>query len=334
MPVRNEADFIHRSLGSVLAQSYPDALLDVIVADGMSSDGTRETVAAMAAESGIPVNVVDNPGLTAPCGLNAAIAKATGDVVIRVDGHCEIDRDYVKNCVRHLEGGEADGVGGPIETIGETPVAEAIAAAMSSKFGVGGSAFRCVDDRAIYVDTVAFPAYRRDIFSRIGLFNEELVRNQDDEFNFRLRKSGGRILLSPDIRSRYYSRGTLRLLWRQYLQYGFWKIRVMQLHPRQMSLRHFAPAAFVAGTLILAIAAIFIPAFRYVGIVAAAAYLAAGLVSAVYSIRKVRLWTIPILPLCYFILHFSYGLGFIGGLFHFRSHWRTADSGPALNDRA
>ncbi|MEO8042323.1 MAG: glycosyltransferase family 2 protein, partial [Acidobacteriota bacterium] len=239
MPVYNEQAFIERSLRAILAQSYPKELMEIVIADGMSIDDTRSLIQSISAGSEIPVKVVDNPKQIAPTGLNCALKVARGDVVIRVDGHCEIDREYVANCVTILQAGTADGVGGPIETLGETPVARVVALAMSSPFGVGGSAFRTVKDREMYTDTVAFPGYTRRIIEKVGPFNEELVRNQDDEYNFRIRKSGGRILLSPTIRSRYYSRGTFRSLWRQYFQYGFWKVRVMQLHAGQMSLRQF-----------------------------------------------------------------------------------------------
>ena len=166
---------------------------------------------------------------------------------MRVDGHCEIASDYVRRCVEHLRRGEADGVGGSIETIGATPPSRAIALAMSSRFGVGNSAFRTERAATHLVDTVPFPAYTREMMRRAGPFDEELVRNQDDEFNFRIRELGGRILMAADVRSRYESRGSLRSLARQYFQYGYWKVRVMQKHPRQMSARHFVPAAFVSA---------------------------------------------------------------------------------------
>ena len=240
MPVRDEAGFIERSLGAVLAQDYPAGRMEVIVADGMSRDATRDLVRA-AADRDPRVRLVDNPGRIAPTGLNAALAQARGQVLVRVDGHCEIAPDYVSRCVAHLSGGEADGVGGPLETIGETPVAQVIALAMSSGFGVGGAAFRTRKGWTGLVDTVAFPAYTRAATDLAGPYDEELVRNQDDEYNYRLRERGARILLAADVGARYFSRGTVRSLFRQYLQYGFWKVRVLQKHPRQMSLRQFIP---------------------------------------------------------------------------------------------
>jgi succinoglycan biosynthesis protein ExoA len=241
---------------------------------------------------------------------------------VRVDGHCEIAPDYIENCVFHLQKNEAEAVGGPIETIGETLTAKAIAVAMSSNFGVGGSAFRCVDDREMYVDTVAFPGYKREIFDKIGMFNEELVRNQDDEFSYRLRKLGGKILLAPDVRVRYYSRSSLKSLWRQYFQYGYWKVRVLQLHPKQMSLRQFVPFAFVAGIIFLTFLSLFSQFGRWTLIAFISLYLLANLAATVKSAARVSLPALPIVSLSFAILHFSYGFGFLTGLFAFSRKWR------------
>ena len=213
----------------------------------MSTDRTRDIVGTY--EAAHPnVRLIDNPGRIVATGLNRAIAQANGDILVRVDGHCEIAPDYVSHCVRRLQDG-VDGVGGPVETIGETPCARAIATAMSTRFGVGDSAFRTTSDKTMPVDTVPFPAYSRATVDRAGPFDEELVRNQDDEYNYRLRKMGATIFLAAEIRSRYYSRSSLKSLWRQYYQYGFYKVRVMQKHPRQMRLRQFVPPIFAAALL-------------------------------------------------------------------------------------
>jgi cellulose synthase/poly-beta-1,6-N-acetylglucosamine synthase-like glycosyltransferase len=174
LPIRNEAHYIARSLGAVLAQDYPADRMEVMVVDGMSTDGTREIVESMRADSP-RVQLIDNTGRIAPMALNAAIARARGEIIVRVDGHCEIERDYVRRCVEHLRNDGVDGVGGPLQTIGESFVARGIAVAMSSTFGVGDSAFRTVSNKTMLVDTIAFPAYTRDIVERVGLFDEELV---------------------------------------------------------------------------------------------------------------------------------------------------------------
>ena len=316
MPVRDEAAYIERSLGSVLAQDYPAGRLEILVVDGMSRDGTREYVAA--AQAARPtLRLLDNPRGIVPPGLNIGIAQARGDIIVRVDGHCEIAPDYVRRCVEHLLVDGVEAVGGPIETIGETDEAQAIALAMSSWFGVGGSAFRTINDRPMLVETVAFPAYTRETLHRLGPFDEELVRNQDDEYNYLLLKSGGRILLSPDIRSRYYSRGNLRKLWRQYYQYGFWKVRVMQKHPRQMRWRQFVLPVFVAALLGSSLFALFLRPFRYLLAIILVLYATANLGASLSLGRAHGLRHVPRLLLIHPILHLSYGLGFLAGLWHF-----------------
>jgi len=324
MPVRNEAAYIARSLGAVLAQDYPADCLEILVVDGMSNDGTRQAVLAQAAADP-RVRLLDNPAGIVPPGLNIGIGQARGEIIVRVDGHCEIASDYVRRCVQHLlaghDGAPVEAVGGPIETIGETDEAAAIALAMSSWFGVGGSAFRTIKDRPLLVETVAFPAYRRATLQRLGPFDEEMVRNQDDEYNYRLLKSGGRILLSPDIRSRYYSRGSLRSLWRQYYQYGYWKVRVMQKHPRQMRVRQFAPPAFVAGLLGSAALGLVLRPFRRLLGAVLALYLAANVVASLSLGREHA----PRLLVIHPILHLSYGLGFLVGLAHFAGRFAAPD---------
>jgi succinoglycan biosynthesis protein ExoA len=322
MPVRNEVDFIDRSLKAVLAQNYPPDSMEIIIADGLSTDETRAHIENLKLTTEIPIIIVDNPERIAPSGMNRAIAKSVGEIIVRVDGHCEIEPDYVANCVKYLQDGRAEGVGGPIETLGETLQAQAIAIVMSSTFGVGGSAFRTVNDREMYVDTVAFPGYKREIFEKIGFFNKELVRNQDDEFNYRLRKNGGRILLAPDIRSRYYSRSNFKSLWRQYFQYGYWKIRVFQLHPKQMSWRQFVPFAFVSTIFFLSLLSIFSTVGRLALIFVLGLYLLANLAATSKSATRIKPIGLPFVFIGFPILHLSYGLGFIAGLIAFWRRWR------------
>jgi glycosyltransferase involved in cell wall biosynthesis len=330
MPVRNEEDFIERGLRAVFAQTYPSKLLEIIIADGESDDSTHEIIGRLRTETDIPIKLINNPKRIAPTGLNIAIGEATGEIVVRVDGHCEVEPDYVANCVKHLQTGKAEGVGGPIETIGETLQAEAVAIAMSSKFGVGGSAFRTINDREMYVDTVAFPGYKKSTLQKVGKFNEELVRNQDDEFNYRIRKMGGKILLSPDIRSRYYSRSTFKSLWRQYYQYGYWKIRVLQLHPKQMSLRQFIPFAFVSTLVFLGFLSIFFGIARWALLLTLGLYFVANIAATIKEGQRTSLKALPYIFLSYCILHISYGLGFISGFFAFRNRWSKNDNIKAL----
>ncbi len=325
LPIRNEARYITRSLSAVMGQDYLADHMEVIVVDGMSTDGTREIINSFQAR--YPnVQVIDNPSKIVPTGLNAAIERASGEVFIRVDGHCEINRDYVRRCVEHLQNDGVDGVGGPIETVGETSLARIIAVAMSSPFGVGNSAFRTVKNRTMLADTIAFPAYTRSIMEQVGHFDEELVRNQDDDYNYRLRKIGAKILLAADVRSRYYSRSSIHSLWRQYFQYGYWKVRVMQKATRQMRLRQFVPALFVA-TLVLSL--LITPLSLMAGWVFAltlGSYALANIGASVLTARKQDWRLLLALPLCFATLHLAFGFGFLAGLVRFWNRWRDRES--------
>jgi glycosyltransferase involved in cell wall biosynthesis len=319
MPVRNEEDFIARSLSSVLRQSYPSDRFEVIVVDGSSQDSTPRIVREQAATAAPRVELLDNPREVVPISLNMGLKEAAGDIVVRVDGHCEIPSDYLHRCVTLLQELDADCVGGRLETIGEGSMANAIAVAQGSRFGVGGVAFRSAS-RAGYVDTLAFGAYRREVFDRIGVFDEELVRNQDDEFNFRLTQSGGRIWLDPTLVSRYYSRPTLRRLWKQYREYGFYKVFVIRKHHAVPAFRHLVPVAFVSALAVGAIGSVVSRSPKPMGVVVMPWLGGAIVASVVDGRRNPRL--APLLLPVYATLHLAYGLGFLQGL-------RAPTRGPA-----
>lgn len=320
LPIRDEAGFIARSLGAVLAQDYDPRRMEVIVADGMSRDDTRAIVRRCAAAvPEIPVSIVDNPAGIVPTGMNAALAAARGEVVVRVDGHTIVAPDYVRRCVEALERSGAQNVGGRMTAVGEGPFARAVAAATSSRFGVGGARFH-YSDREEWVDTVYMGAWPRAVLEDLGGFDPEMVRDQDDELNYRLRARGGRILLSPLIRSRYFNRPTLRSLARQYGQYGFWKVRVMQKHPRQMRPRQFAPpalAAALAGT--AAASLVWRPAAAALAAIAGA-YAAGNLAASAAAARRGPA-SPRLLPVAFAAMHLSYGFGFLAGLARFWNRW-------------
>jgi hypothetical protein len=207
-----------------------------------------------------------------------------------------------------------------MKSIGETKLAGTIAIGMSSPFGVGNSAFRTVSGRSMLADTVPFPAYTRKIVERAGFYDEELVRNQDDEYNYRIRELGGEILLAHDVNSTYFSRTSLIGLWKQYFQYGYWKVRVLQKHPRQMSLRQFVPPGFVLA-LFCSASVSFHPSLRPLFPGLLLIYLLANLSASVVTASK-RGWKyLQLLPVTYAILHLSYGMGFLIGLIKFANRW-------------
>jgi hypothetical protein len=276
---------------------------------------------------------VDNPGRIVPTGFNAALARAGGEVIVRVDGHTIIAPDYVSECVSALAASGADNVGGRMDAEGGGPVATAIALATSSPFGVGNSQFHYATGEH-WVDTVYLGAWPRTVFERIGPFDAEMVRNQDDEFNYRLNAAGGRILLTDRIRSRYYSRASLRTLFRQYRQYGLWKVRVLQKHPRQMRARQFVPPVFAAAVLGGAALAPVSRAGRSAWLGALAAYALAALGASLSLARRSSWRHLPVLPAAFAAMHAGYGTGFLAGLVKFRRRWgdRTGEVPTGTHD--
>jgi glycosyltransferase involved in cell wall biosynthesis len=319
-PIRNEEKYIGRCLDSLVRQTYDRSAIEILVVDGMSDDRTRDIVREY--QSRFPnIRLLDNPRKIVPCALNIGIAAASGRYILRMDGHASAAPDYVEQCVTALDFYGVDCVGGPIVSVNESATGKAIALAMSSPFGVGNSRFRTSNKRECLVDTLAFPAFKRAVFSRCGLFDEELVRCQDDEFNFRLRKFGGKILLTPKIKSCYYPRASFRKLWNQYFGYGFWKVRVLQKNFWQMQPRHFVPAAFVASLICGFSMSLLFPKLLPAMLFALVLYLlASGAAAAMVSRKNRGISPIKIL-LSFYILHFSYGGGFLWGLIKFARRW-------------
>ena len=320
VPIRNEAKYITDCLDRILIQEYPEERMEILIADGMSTDETRKIIRAYQ-QTRPQITLIENPGKIVPTGMNLALRRAKGDIIIRVDGHCIIAPDYIRNCVNHLSKDSIDGVSGPMETIGETQISETIALAMSSPFGVGNSEFRTTTGKTMLVDTIPFPAYTRRIIEKAGLYDEELVRNQDDEYNYRLRELGGKLLLADDVRSRYYSRGSLKKLWKQYFQYGFYKIRVLQKHPGQMSLRQFIPPSFVLSILVSLLLALTTSWGKWLFFLIALSYLIANISASVITASKKGWKHLPLLPVTFLIIHLSYGCGFLAGLVKFWNRW-------------
>ena len=322
IPCRNEADHIENCVRSIFAQQVGRVEMELVIADGMSSDGTRDVLNRLALQNR-QLRIVDNPGRIVSSGLNAAIRAAQGEVIIRMDAHTEYAPDYVHQCLSVLDETGADNVGGPWVARGSGYVGLAIAIAFQSPFGVGGARGHDPQFEG-ELDSVYLGCWRRNIFERIGYFDEELVRNQDDEFNLRLVRSGGRVWQSPRIRSWYQPRGSLKDLFRQYFQYGYWKVRVIQKHRLPASIRHVIPAAFVASLVILAAASPFgvLPAYTLLALIAT--YGLGLAVASVVTAARSGLRFLPILPLVFACYHLSYGAGFLIGLWDFNIRGRSS----------
>jgi glycosyltransferase involved in cell wall biosynthesis len=312
IPCRNEEMYIARCINSVLSQDYAAACIDILVCDGMSTDLTRTIVAGYTKKQK-NVQILDNFQKTTPFALNLGISNSNSDVVIILGAHSEILPDYVSSCVEILFSSEDIGcVGGIIENRVENFYSNPIAAAMSSPFGVGNASFR-TGLKVGYVDTVAFGAYKRSVFNKIGLFDEELVRNQDDEFNFRLIKSSLKIYLSKNIRSIYYVRSSFANLFRQYFQYGYWKVYVNKKHKVITSGRQLAPFFFVLFILLGCIASAFSHLFFFIYCFALFIYIVSAFIMALFT-RKAN---VSLIVYSFFILHFGYGLGYWKGFMDF-----------------
>lgn len=315
VPCRNEAAHIDQFFASMLAQEIPaDTERELLVADGASTDGTREVLERYAARHDW-IRIIDNPERVVSTGLNRAIANSSGDVIIRMDVHAHYAPDYVQQCLAVLEESGADNVGGPAQTRARGYMQQAISTAYHSSFACGGARFHNVTFQGD-VDTVTFGCWRKQTFDKIGTFDEQLVRNQDDELNLRLVRMGGRIFQSPRIRCWYEPRASISALAGQYAQYGFWKVRVIRKHGSPASFRHLVPAIFVGSAMILALSSLFSSAAAWAFGGLLGTYTFANLVASVLACGWGRIRLLPVMPIVLVTYHISYGLGFLVGMLH------------------
>lgn len=318
IPCRNEEKFIGKCLDSIVVSDYSKDRLEILVVDGMSEDGTRTTVQSYARKY-LFIRLLDNLKKITPAAMNIGIANAKGEIIMRMDAHNTYPPNYISGLVGWLEKAQADNVGGVCFTVPatQTLMAEAIALALSHPFGVGNAYFRIGAKEPRWVDTVPFGCYRREVFDQVGMFDEELVRNQDDEFNLRLLKRGGRILLVPNIVSYYYARDSLCKLWRMYYQYGYFKPLVTRKVGGVLTIRQVIPAVFVLGLLVSGALA---PWTAYSGWALCAiifAYVVADLGSSIYVGFQRGVKGALATPFVFPVLHLSYGFGFLKGVLDF-----------------
>ncbi len=319
MPCRNEEGHVEQALRDALAQATPTFTVEVLVAVGPSKDRTAEIVQRMAAQHPA-IRYIDNPAGVVPHGLNAAIRAARGNHIVRFDAHSRYPADYVAVLVPALDRLHADNVGGVWETLpaNDGNEAWAIAQALSSPLGVGNAHFRLGAGEERSVDTVPYGCFRRELFDRIGYFDEELVRNQDDEHNGRIIRAGGRIFLLPQVRIRYFARDRIAKLWRMYREYGLFKPLVNLKLGAPATLRQFAPPLFVlalfGGPLLALIAWWMIRPWLALVLLY---FGALTLVSLRLAAKAHRPRAFPWLVIAFATVHVSYGIGYWQGLWRF-----------------
>ncbi len=327
IPCYNEQATIRQLLEAIYHQTFPRAEMEVVVADGLSEDATREEIAGFQSEHPeLPVRIVDNTGRNIPSAVNCGIRASIGDTIIRMDAHSQPYPDYVERCLSALDADLGDNVGGvwEIKPGGKGWIAESIAIAAAHPLGVGDAGYR-IGTQASAVDTVPFGAFRRSLIDKIGLFDESLLTNEDYEFNTRIRQSGGRVWLDPEIVTVYYARSSLRELARQYWRYGYWKFRMLRRYPDTLRWRQALPPLFVASLIGLFLLAWWPLARLLLGLeltLYISVLLFAGMLS---SVDKQKLYHFAGLPLSIATMHLTWGAGFLWSMI--MSIWENRSNG-------
>ena len=317
IPCYNERGTIHLLLDALHGQTYPLAAMEVIIADGGSTDGTVTAIVNWQSQNpSLAVILVPNPQRSIPAALNHAITAANGEIIIRLDAHSKPNPTYVEHIVTLLQKNQADNVGGvwDIQPSNDHWIARSIAAAAAHPIGVGDARYRFTDKPA-FVDTVPFGAFYKTLVDEIGMFDETLLTNEDYEFNTRIRQRGGKIWLDPQIRAVYYARGDLKALAKQYWRYGYWKWQMLRRYPETLRWRQALPPLFVLGMLILIPLAFFFSTMAWLLLAVLGLYLFVLLmVGLQLAIKQKRVAFVLGVPLAIACMHFSWGSGFLWGL--------------------
>lgn len=316
VPCRNEEKFISKCLDSVLANDYPKDNLEILVIDGMSQDKTREIIKKYARQYPF-IKLLDNPKYITPCALNIGIGQSKGEIIVRMDSHATYEKDYIRKCIDYLGKYKADNVGGIIKTVssGNTLMAKSIAICMGSGFGAGNSYFRVGAEKPIEADTVFGGCYRKEIFDKIGLFNESLKRSQDMEFNMRLKGAGGKIILAPDIVAYYYPSSKLKDFFLHNFNDGIWATYPLKFVKMPFRPRHYVPLVFVSALIISFLLGLFFRPFSYIFSGIIFLYVLAVLYSAIkVFLKEKKAAYLLSLPVVFAARHIGYGLGSIAGI--------------------
>jgi succinoglycan biosynthesis protein ExoA len=311
MPCRNESQHIAACVRSILGQERPPGGIEVIVVDGVSDDGTREILETLAKEYP-ELRVVDNPRRITPCAMNEGIREARGQYIAILGAHCQYASDYLSTCVALLhEHPEVCCVGGPAVSTGKGLFGQAVAAAMSHPVGIGNAKHRYPTYEG-YAEGACYPVFRREVFEKVGFYDEMLVRNQDDELNYRLAKHGEKIFISPRARYSYFIRETPSRLFRQYFEYGYWRVAVLRKHRIPASLRQIVPPLFMGIMVTSVIVGLSLPGWWRLTAAAIPMLYAVTLLSVGITQSGKTGWRVALLfPVAAAIMHVAYAMGFV-----------------------
>lgn len=315
IPILNEEKYIANCIESILEQDYPKEKLELVLVDGISSDDTLAIIERY--KSYCPfIKVYSNPQKTVQFALNIGIMNAKGKYIVRMDAHSEYVADYVSKCIEFLEKTNAFDVGGPMIAKGKNDIQKVVAAAYHSPFALGGGKFH-IENFEGYADTVFLGAFRKQDLIDIGLYDERLPRSEDDDLTFRINEAGYKVYITPQIKSVYYPRDSYSSLFKQYFEYGLWKVAVIKKHKKPARISHLIPLLFILFLLFFGLGSLIFRPIRYIFVIVMCLYI---VLDVFFSFKnkyinsfknKLRLMYV------HFVLHFSYGIGFLIGIFKF-----------------
>ncbi len=318
VPILNEEKYIKNCLDSILLQNFPNDRLEIILVDGNSWDGTVEIIEPYIKKYEF-IKLFQNPKKTVQHALNIGIQNAAGKYIVRMDAHAFYEPDYISKCVEYLEKTGADNVGGPTRVKGKTKIQKIIASSYSSPFALGGSKHYSETFEG-YADTVSWGAFKRQTLIDVGLYDPQLPRSEDDDLNFRIIKNGGKIFITPQIKSIYYPKDSFVALFKQYFNYGLWKVAVTKKHRRPLRVLHLIPMLFVAFLVLFGALSFVSKFFAAVFFAVVCLYLALSIFFAFKNENAKSVTDKLGLVWTHFVLHSAYGLGFWMGIFKF---WNT-----------
>ncbi len=320
IPVLNEKNYISGCLDSLLNQDYPKSDLEIILVDGGSTDGTIDIINSYTQKYNF-IKLFFNSKKTVQYAMNIGIENAVGEYIVRMDAHAWYSQDYISECIEYSEVTHAQNVGGTTVVKGKSKVQRVIAAAYGSPFALGGSSHYDKNYEG-YTDTVAWGTFKKEYIVKLGMYDERLPRSEDDDLNFRITESGGKIFVTPKIKSIYYPKDSFKKLFKQYFDYGKWKVAVIKKHKKPSRVAHLVPMLFVMFLIIFGISSVLVPKISYFFLSILFLYFILNFYFSFSSRDVSHVWDKLLLILAHFVIHISYGLGFWVGILKFwNSKW-------------